>query len=87
MQTRIRMEKLLEAVAVAIVFGGGGLVLLLRPRWIQRLAIERQDDGCGKPILSFFVQSASYLSFLRLFGVLCILAAWMLLAVAYRTFR
>jgi type II secretory pathway component PulF len=83
------MEKLLQALAGALVFGFGGLVLLLRARQVQELAIRKQAQDWTARFNPFagFVRTPSFLSWLHLLGILFSGAAVILLIVAYQRVR
>ncbi len=82
------MEKLVQAVTGAMVFGIGGLLLLFRAHDVQKVAIRRQTRGAIKVnALAGFVRTESFVSWLHLMGVMCLMGALVLLIVAYQQMR
>lgn len=84
------MFELLHAVVGAVLFGAIGLVLVLRPRAIQRFAIRYYEQNIeGKKWLPFAgqVRSRLYPISLLITGVLSLAASALLLLVVIRTLR
>jgi len=82
------MEKLVQAVTGAMVFGIGGLLLLFRAHDVQKVAIRRQTRGAIRVnALAGFVRTGSFISWLHVTGALCLMAALILLVVAYQRMR
>ena len=82
------MEKLLQEVTGATAFGMGGLLLLFRAYDVQKLAMRRQARGAIKVNpLAGFVRTGSFISWLHLLGAIFLVAALVLLIVAYQRMR
>ena len=80
---------MVHTLAGIVIFGGGGFLLLFRAKEIQRIAIRRQDSSVTGKLNPFggFVRRSSYVSMLRLFGLLCVMAALVFVRLLYQRVR